>query len=120
PWYDDVNPWTPAYPDLPWRYEYPLPALCLVPLAVKPRPAYLPVWRPRPMRFRAKTASGVYTLLGDDPAPILTSVTTRLSRRWSRPWQRSSPTLLHPVTCRTPRKAEMPTPTTADDIVNQA
>ena len=74
PWYDDVTPWTSAYPDLPWRYEYPLPELCLVPLAVKPRPAYVPVWRPRPMRFRVKTASGIYTLLGDDPAPILTSV----------------------------------------------
>jgi len=74
PWYDDVTPWTPDYPDLPWRYEYPLPELCLVPVAIKPRPAYLPVWRLRPMRFRAKTASGVYTLLGDDPAPILTSV----------------------------------------------
>ena len=74
PWYDDVNPWTPDYPDLPWRYEYKLPELCLVPLALHPRPAYLPVWRPRPMRFRAKTASGVHTLLGDDPAPILTSV----------------------------------------------
>jgi hypothetical protein len=73
-WYDDVNPWTSAYPDLPWRYEYPLPDLCLVPLALKPRPAYLPVWRPRPLRFRAKTAAGVYTLLGDEAAPILTSV----------------------------------------------
>jgi len=34
PWYDDVNPWTPDYPDLPWRYEYKLPELCLVPLAL--------------------------------------------------------------------------------------
>jgi hypothetical protein len=72
-YYDEQNPWTPAYPDLPWRYEYGLPDLCLVPLALKSRPTYLTIYRPRPMRFRVK-AKDTYTLLGDDPAPILTCV----------------------------------------------
>jgi hypothetical protein len=74
PYYDEQTPWTQAYPDLPWRYEYPLPALCLVPLAIKPRPAYVPVWRPRAMRFQVRAAGGVYSLLGDNPSPILTCV----------------------------------------------
>lgn len=74
PWYDEQTPWTTEYPDLPWRYEYPAPEDCLVPLALKPRPTWTTVWRPRPMRWRTKAADGVYTLLGDDPAPILTCV----------------------------------------------
>jgi hypothetical protein len=74
PYYDEQTVWTQAYPDLPWRYEYPLPALCLVPLAIKPRTSSVPVWRPRAMPFRVKAASGAYTMLGNDPSPILTCV----------------------------------------------
>jgi len=75
PYYDDIRVWTSdTDPDLPWRYEYILPTDCLVPLAIKPRPHYLPIWRPLPMRFRVKDAHGTSVLLGDDPAPILTSV----------------------------------------------
>jgi len=72
--YDEQTPWTTEFPDMPWRYEYPLPANCLVPLALKPRQYTLPLWRPRPMGFRVKTANGVYTILGNDPAPVLSCV----------------------------------------------
>lgn len=75
PWYDEQTPWdSDLHPDMPWRFEYALPELCLVPLALKPRPAYLPVWRPRPMRWRIKAEGGAYTMLGNDPAPVMTSV----------------------------------------------
>jgi hypothetical protein len=73
PYYDEQNLWTSAYPDVPWQYEYGLPELCLVPLSLKKRPDYLTIYRPRPMRFRVK-ANGAYTLLGNDPAPLLTCV----------------------------------------------
>lgn len=71
--YDVSAPWTTAFPDMPWRYEYSIPADCLVPLALKSRPFTLPVWRPRYERFRIKTDTA-YTLLGNDPAPVLTYV----------------------------------------------
>ena len=76
PWYDDIRLWSyETDPDMPWRYEYELPELCLVPLTIKPRPHYLPVWRPLPMRFRIKGSfDSKYILLGDDPAPVLTCV----------------------------------------------
>jgi len=76
PYYDDIRLWTPDDPDLPWRYEYKLPDSCLVPLAIKPRPSYLPVWRPHWARFRIKGSQSAadYVLLGDDPAPVLTCV----------------------------------------------
>jgi hypothetical protein len=76
PYYDDIRVWTPDYPDLPWLYEYLRPDKCLMPLALKPRPGYLPIWRPRPMRYRFKgsLAAGDYVLLGNDPAPVLTCV----------------------------------------------
>ena len=73
-YYHEQLEWTTEYPDMPWRYEYALPDDCLVPLAIKPRPSYLPVWRPRAMRFRVKTSAGIYTLLGDDPKPVLTCI----------------------------------------------
>lgn len=70
-----ITPWTASlHPDLPWLYEYSQPSTCLVPLAIKPRPATLPVWRPRDARFRIKAAGPTYTLLGNDPAPILTCI----------------------------------------------
>ena len=73
--YDDVTIWEPgAYPEVPWLYEYANPDLCLYPLALKPRPHTLPVWRPHYMRFRIKLSGNDYTLLGNDPAPILTCV----------------------------------------------
>jgi hypothetical protein len=76
PYYDEQTPWIAGkYPDLPWLYEYAQPEACLVPLALKPRPHTLPVWRPRPMRFRVKTGEDqTYVLLGNDPAPILTCI----------------------------------------------
>jgi len=76
PYYDEQTPWDPVlHPDLPWLYEYAQPDNCLVPLALKPRPHTLPVWRPRAMRFRVKTgADQTYVLLGNDPAPILTCI----------------------------------------------
>jgi hypothetical protein len=76
PYYDDVRVWTPTTdPDLPWKYEYQLPANCLVPLVIKPRPSYLTVWRPRQSRYRIKgTIENKHVLLGDDPAPVLTCV----------------------------------------------
>jgi hypothetical protein len=75
PAYSDARKWSSATdPDMPWLYEYALPDDCLVPMAIKHRPSTLPVWRPRPMRFRIKTEAGVYTLLGNDPAPVLTCV----------------------------------------------
>jgi len=75
-YYDEQTPWIAGlYPDLPWLYEYAQPEECLVPLALKPRPHTLPVWRPRAMRFRVKTGSDqTYVLLGNDPAPILTCI----------------------------------------------
>ena len=76
PYYDEQTPWEAGvHPDLPWLYEYEQPETCLVPLALKPRPHTLPVWRPRHMRFRVKTgADQTYVLLGNDPAPILTCI----------------------------------------------
>lgn len=76
PYYDEQTPWVAGvYPDLPWLYEYVQPETCLVPLALKPRPHTLPVWRPHAMRFRVKTGSDkTYVLLGNDPAPILTCI----------------------------------------------
>lgn len=71
--YDATTPWTTAFPDMPWRYEYDTPSDCIVPLTLKPRPFTLPVWRPRYARFRIKTDI-TYTLLGDDPAPVLTYI----------------------------------------------
>lgn len=74
-YYDEQTPWDKElHPDVPWLYEYAQPADCLVPLALKPRPHTLPVWRPRPMRFRVKTDVDSYVLLGNDPAPILTCI----------------------------------------------
>lgn len=67
-------PWTTANPDIPWLYEYGAPTDCLVPLMLKARPRTLPVWRPRANRFRIKTEGNAYTLLGNDPDPILTYV----------------------------------------------
>lgn len=74
--YDDFTPWTTAYPDLPWTYEYANPVDCLQPLALHSRIHTLWVWRPRPMRFRIKPndAGTDYAILGNDPAPILTYV----------------------------------------------
>ncbi len=74
--YDEQTPWEAGvYPDLPWLYEYTQPETCLVPLALKPRPHTVPVWRPRAMRFRVKTGTDqTYVLLGNDPAPILTCI----------------------------------------------
>src|SRR6185436_14394602 len=41
--YDEQTPWEAGvYPDLPWLYEYAQPDICLVPLALKPRPHTLP------------------------------------------------------------------------------
>lgn len=75
PWYDEQRPWDATTdPDMPWRYEYPLADDCLVPLTLKPRADYLAIWRPRPMRFRVKAAAGVLTMLGNDPAPVMTCV----------------------------------------------
>lgn len=77
PYYDEQRPWTAETdPDLPWHYEYKIPDNCLVPLAIKPRPSYLPIWRPKWARFRIKGSivAQDYVLLGDDPAPILTCV----------------------------------------------
>jgi len=75
PYYDEQTPWDPVlHPDLPWLYEYAQPDNCLVPLALKPRPHTLPVWRPHAMRFRVKTDESNYVLLGNDPAPILTCI----------------------------------------------
>jgi hypothetical protein len=75
PYYDEQTPWNAdKHPDLPWLYEYAQPETCLVPLALKPRPHTLPIWRPRAMRFRIKTDSSTYVLLGNDPDPILTCI----------------------------------------------
>lgn len=75
-YYDEQTPWTPAYPDLPWLYEYLYPDDCLSPMLLKPRPHTLPAWRPRTMRFRVKpnAASTDYVLLGNTPDPILTCI----------------------------------------------
>lgn len=74
--YDEQTPWTPDYPDIPWIYEYAYPEDCLSPLSMKPRAHTLPVWRPKPMRFRVKpnADSTDYVLLGNDPSPILTCI----------------------------------------------
>lgn len=65
--------WTASiHPDLPWLYEYGQPPTCLVPLQLKPRA--LPEWRPRDMRFRIKSSGAAYTLLGNEPYPVLTCI----------------------------------------------
>jgi len=73
--YTEVD-WTPAYPDLPWLYEYDTPTTCLVPLQLKPRLAVLPNWRPRPVSFRAKqnNTDRKYTILTNLPNAVLTCI----------------------------------------------
>jgi hypothetical protein len=69
-------PWSTEYPDMPWLYEYATPADCLVPLAIKPAFDTIPVWRPRPVSFRAKAnkAYRAYTILTNQKDAILTCV----------------------------------------------
>lgn len=74
-----LTTWNPAlHPEIPWLYEYVIPDECLVPLSMKLRPSSLPIWRPRDVRFRLSLefGSNTYTLLGNDPAPVLTCVNT--------------------------------------------
>ena len=63
PEYNTGVPWTVAYPEIPWKYEYTLPTDCLLPLQLVREPqAALTDWRVRPIRFRAKAL----TLLTDE------------------------------------------------------
>jgi hypothetical protein len=73
--YTEVD-WTPAYPDLPWLYEYDTPVGCLVPLQVKPRLVVLPNWRPRPVSFRTKqnNTDHKYTILTNQVNAVLTCI----------------------------------------------
>lgn len=48
PW----QPWTPAYPPSPWRYEYAYPADCIQFGAILPPPMIYPVLDPRPALWR--------------------------------------------------------------------
>lgn len=68
--------WSTAVPDIPWLYEYDTPEDCLVPLTIKAVPMILPVWRPRPVSFRAKRNSvdQKYTILTNQADAILTCI----------------------------------------------
>ncbi len=46
-----VKPWTPAYPALPWNYEYEYPADAIKIRSVKRLPAFFPNYDPRYNRF---------------------------------------------------------------------
>lgn len=76
PYYDMPQQWNPTYPDMPWLFEYDAPADCLVPLQIKPRMVLLPVWRPRPISFRAKRNgyTQTYTILTNQPEAVLTYI----------------------------------------------
>ena len=42
-----VTPWTPAYPALPWNYEYLYPSGCLKVRTIKRQPVLIPDYDPR-------------------------------------------------------------------------
>jgi hypothetical protein len=44
-------PWTTAYPPLPWIFEYAYPAACIQVRALRPTPAVIPEFMPRPYNF---------------------------------------------------------------------
>lgn len=43
--------WTPAYPPLPWRFEYNYPGDCLKVRALKGVPILIPIYDPQPVLF---------------------------------------------------------------------
>jgi hypothetical protein len=49
--YGFQNPWTSAYPPVPWIYEYAYPAGCLEMRSVRPTPLLIPEYDPVPNIF---------------------------------------------------------------------
>ena len=45
------QPWTPAYPMLPWLFEYVYPTDCLRVLSIKQTPIFVPNFDPQPNVF---------------------------------------------------------------------
>lgn len=45
------QPWTSAYPPVPWLYQYQYPTDCLKVRSVKPQPIFLPNFDPQPQVF---------------------------------------------------------------------
>lgn len=56
--YGYMNPWTSAYPPLPWIYEYSYPANALMVRSVRPTPVIIPEYDPQPNIF----------IVADDPS----------------------------------------------------
>lgn len=69
--YDPTTPWTPAYPPLPWKYQYSYPEDCIYPLLLTVTPNTFPVWRPRYAAFRVNYDDGVQYLVANEPDAIL-------------------------------------------------
>lgn len=53
-----VNPWTPAYPALPWAYEYAYPIDAVQIRAVKQQPVSIPNFDPRYHNFEVSNDEG--------------------------------------------------------------
>lgn len=55
--YGYANPWTSAFPPVPWLYQYAYPTGCLMVRSVRPTPTLLLSFRPQPNIF----------VIADDP-----------------------------------------------------
>jgi hypothetical protein len=68
-----ATPWTPAYPPLPWLFQYAYPADCLLPLQIKVSPTLLPIWRGRAKPFRPAfdAITGNHVILTNEVGAIL-------------------------------------------------
>jgi hypothetical protein len=53
-----VHPWTPAYPALPWAYEYAYPTDAVQIRAVKQQPVSIPNFDPRYFNFEVSNDEG--------------------------------------------------------------